>query len=222
LSGNSVTGYFYNRAENPNCSDDIYVLIFGSRQNPETSGWLKSQSFVKSQTVNVPQGAVNYKIQIDVPNGDFCWYQVDATRTGEVRIPPTYSGVDMIDYVFVKDADSCNPASPTPTPTPTSTPIPTPTPTTTTENKQEQSQTQNNNQTVNINTGGQVLSAKTPTKQPDTGVGVLGFATMFTSAPVGLFLARFRKGRISTKNLSNGEFASNVFETRIQKQSDPS
>lgn len=123
--------------------------------------------------------------------------------------------------------------SPTPTATPTPTIVPSPTPTVTTggntnintnENKQEQTQTQINNQTVNITVNqatasGQVLS-KTIVKQPETGVGVLGFATMLTSAPVGLFLARFRKGRINSKNLSNSEFATSAFEQRLQKQSD--
>ncbi len=229
LSGNPITGYFYNKAANPDCSDNVYILIFGSRQEPESQGWLKSQAFVKSQTVNVAQGVSDFKVQVDVPNADFCWYQVDATRTSDVRTPPNYAGSDMIDYVFVKDPDSCNPATPTPSPVPTPTPTVggnTSTNTNNNDNSQEQHQEQNNNQTVNVTVSGEkaggekVLSGKAPAKQPDTGVGVLGYASMFSAAPLGVYLARFRKGRKQLPEVSPGEFASNVFEERLQKHRD--
>ena len=220
LSGDPVGGSFYNIAENADCSDTVYIMAYGSKQEPEAVGWLQSQVFVSSQTYTIPQGSSDFTIQFDVPNGDFCWYQVDAVRTSEVRIPPTYAGVDMIDYVFVKDADSCNPATPTPTPTTGGN-----TNINNNENKQEQTQTQTNNQTVNVTvnqatSSGQVLSGKTIAKQPETGVGVLGFATMFSSAPLGLFLAKFKRGKAAAKKMSAGEFASDVFESRIQKQTD--
>src|SRR3989344_3532574 len=96
-------------------------------------------------------------------------------------------------------------ASPSPSPTPTPTPTPTPVPPTGGQNQeQNQSQTQNNNQnqTVNVtntNTNTvnvpEVKGVSVPLKQPETGVSVLGLASMFSAAPVGLALSRFGKGR---------------------------
>lgn len=119
LSTNPVIGHLENHAENTSCDDSVYVQIFGSMQEPETDGWLESQDHVTSLEIDVPEGAADHTVSIDVPNEKYCWYQVDLVRTDEVRIPPYYQGEDMIDYVFVKDVDSCLPVTNTPTPSPT-------------------------------------------------------------------------------------------------------
>ena len=128
LSSNPVNGIFENIAANENCSDDIYVHIFGSNIDPETDGWFASQVHVATQTYTIPQNG-NLNVQVSVPQSDYCWYQVDATRTSEVRIPPVYHGNDMIDYVFVKNAACEITTTPTPTATPSATPTVTVTPT---------------------------------------------------------------------------------------------
>jgi len=88
-----------------------------------------------------------------------------------------------------------NPASPTPTPSPTppASPTPTPGPTIINNNSNENNNTNTQNQTVNVT--GAVAGVSIPAKQPDTGVSVLGLASMFGSAPVGVALSRFGKGK---------------------------
>lgn len=127
MSGNPVTGLFENIASNPNCSDDIYVHVFGTNNIvPHVGNWLGSQQHVATHTFTIPQGE-SKSIEVSLPESDYCWYQVDATRTSEVRTPPTYHGTDMIDYVLVKNKE-CNDVTPTPTATPTQGPTATPTP----------------------------------------------------------------------------------------------
>ena len=129
--------------------------------------------------------------------------------------------------------------SPSPSVNPSTTPIisssPTPciacgsdntnTNTNTNTNENTQEQTQNNNQTVNITQNitatseGQVLGASVPTKQPETGVGVLGMATIFSAAPLGLVLSRFGKRQTSTQDKKEGlaSFASFLVEGRKRR-----
>jgi len=108
---------------------------------------------------------------------------------------------------------------PTPSPTPTVTPTPTPAPAVggqnnnTNSNNQSQDQTQNNNQTVNVN----VSSVKKPAEQPETGLSVLGFASLFSAAPFGLVLSKFGKRRaIYRKKEELGSFAMDTFGKRNQ------
>lgn len=118
LSESPVIGYFDNISENEDCPNEVTIHVFGSLHTEvEGDGWLESQVHVTSKTFIVPHGSSDFKIEFDVPNSDFCWYQVEATRTKKVKTPPYYHGDEMIDYVFVKDTDSCKP-SPTATPTP--------------------------------------------------------------------------------------------------------
>lgn len=127
LSDSHVIGHFSN-SDDADCQMTIH--IFGSNnQQPETDNWLESQTQVTSQTYTIPAHSEDYKVEFDVQNGDYCWYQIDATRTTEVRTPPYYSGTDMIDYVFVQGTE-CN-CTPTPTLTPSVTVTPTATPTAT-------------------------------------------------------------------------------------------
>ena len=66
-------------------------------------------------------------------------------------------------------------------------------------NSQDQSQEMENNQTVNITNSvptATVAGVSVPLKTPETGVGVLGMATMFSAAPIGLALARYGRGRL--------------------------
>src|SRR3990167_10563017 len=62
-------------------------------------------------------------------------------------------------------------------------------------------QKQENNQTVNVTVPqAQVAGISTvPVKQPETGAGVLGMASMAGAGPLGLLLARYGRGRIGGK-----------------------
>ncbi len=118
--------------------------------------------------------------------------------------------------------------SPTPSPTPTPTPVvsPSPTPVVTVnnnENKNEQHQEQNNHQTVNITTSGQVAGATTvPLKTPDTGVSVLGMASMFGAGPVGFALSRFGRAVKVTGKREEEENLSEVAVGLSKKRSNSS
>jgi len=200
LSPDPVQGFFDNIAADEVCSDDVFVHTFGSKQVPNSPGWLESQEHVSSQTIKIPEGAINFPVEIDVRNEDYCWYQVDATRNPNVLIPPEYNGTDMIDYVFVKDIDSCLPTA-TPTNTPTETPIntatatvtntatPTETPTNTATNTPTETKTPRprNTNTPTKTPTNTPTSTETPRptdtpivvtrpimKGPDTGYGVSG------------------------------------------------
>lgn len=139
FSNNPVRGVVSNIAKNAACSDDIYIHVYGSVQYPETPGWIESQrgNHIETKKIVVREGAVDEPFEYPVPNRDFCWYQVDLTRDGEIKNEPRYI---TNDYVFVKDIDSCLPPVPvvsvTPPPpdaepgpptgkTPTATPRPT-------------------------------------------------------------------------------------------------
>jgi hypothetical protein len=96
--------------------------------------------------------------------------------------------------------------TPTPTPSPTPTPVATATPTPTPGTggqSQSQTQTQNNNQTQNVtitnNSTPAVITASVPTKLPATGPDVLGLATMFGAAPLGVVMSRYGRGRLTIK-----------------------
>ncbi len=120
--------------------------------------------------------------------------------------------------------------TPSPTPTPTPTPVVSPSPTPTTggnnnennnSNSQSQSQTQENNQSVNVTVAnsGTVAGASTIAKTPDTGVSVLGMASMFGAGPFGFALSRFGKGRRGVKKEESlSEIAMNLFKSRFNNQ----
>ncbi len=129
-SGTPVIGNFENIAIDPNCPNEVTIHIFGSMHPEfEKDGWLESQNHVNSETHVIPAGE-KMEIKVDVPLEHYCWYQVEATRTRKVEVPPYYYGEKMIDYVFVK-GKGCE-SKPTPTiteapkiiPTSTSTPAP--------------------------------------------------------------------------------------------------
>lgn len=124
MSGNPVTGTFENIASNPDCSDDIYVHVFGTNDAPTDGGWLDHQVHLKTDTFTIPQ-ASSSAIEVSIPESNYCWYQVDATRTSDVKVPPIYNGDDMIDYVYVQGPENCGDVTPTPTATPSASPTPT-------------------------------------------------------------------------------------------------
>ena len=118
--------------------------------------------------------------------------------------------------------------SPTPTPTPTPTPAP---PAGGQNQEQNQQQTQNNeqNQTVNVtNTNTNtvnvpaVAGASVPLKQPETGVSVLGMASMMGAAPVGFALSRFgrRRSVVGKREESLAEIAFGLVNRRLGKNQD--
>ena len=243
LAPDPVIGHFENIAQNPSCADDIFILGFGSLQVPESAGWLESQNFVFFQKVTVSQGATDHRVEIDVPNRDFCWYQVDALRTSEVRIPPRYIGEEIIDYVVVQDADSCITVTPTPTPSPSPGASPSPSPVVsssasptaggfniTNNNTNTNSNTNNNNinidikneqkneqnVTVNNPSVAGVTTTSVPGKTPETGPSVLGFASIFGASGVGLILSRYGRGRVmvTRKKETISEVAQSIFRVR--------
>lgn len=116
--------------------------------------------------------------------------------------------------------------TPTPTPSPTPTPVPSPSPTpgtggTVINNTNNNSQTQNqtNNQTVNVTTASAVAGVKVPVEQPKTGPEVLGLATMFGAAPLGVVLSRYGRGRlaISKREEDLSSVANDLVKTRAKR-----
>lgn len=126
--------------------------------------------------------------------------------------------------------------SPSPSPTPTVVPSPSPSPATggnivnnntnvnnnnnNVEVKVEQENKQEQNQTVNVTGAGATLGAKVPVKQPETGVGVLGLASMFSAAPLGIALSRYGRGRVisNKKEEELSEVANDLVKDRQGKR----
>ena len=96
--------------------------------------------------------------------------------------------------------------------------------TNTNENKNKQVQKQENNQTVEITqnvtqtTAAPAVAAAVPTKQPETGSGVLGLALSLGAAPLGLLMARFgRRRKIGAREeKSLSEIAYDLVEQRVE------
>lgn len=155
ISGDPAVGLFENVQQDNADPNDIWIRTQGSNQPPNSPGWLESQTIVDNSQIYIwneqGQRVLNptdeqvaipddrqdpnfFRVEVDVPNEDYCWYQVEAVRTSEDRNPPYYSGDDMIDSVFIPDPDrnpeTCQP-NPTLTATPTVTATVTATPTVT-------------------------------------------------------------------------------------------
>jgi hypothetical protein len=184
-----VKGNLENVATNADCSDTLWVDVYGSKhKNHEDEGWLESQEFVSQIKIEVPKGTKD--ISIEVPDKDFCWYQVDLVRTGDLKNPPRFNGTDMVDYAFVKDANSCETASPTPTPS--ASPA---------QGTVNITNNNTNNNTTNVtvvtpSSSPQVIAAvATPASElPKTGLPLAGLA-LGGLAPLGLKLKKFRDGK---------------------------
>lgn len=123
-------------------------------------------------------------------------------------------------------------ASPSPSPTPVVSPSPSPSPATggdtvinnNNNNTNNNSNSQSQNVTVNNPAAPAVLSAATviPKKQPDTGVGILGLASMFSAAPFGVVLSRYGRGRLISgkREEDNSDIASELVKERSGKRLD--
>lgn len=123
-------------------------------------------------------------------------------------------------------------ATPTPTPSPTVTPTPTPTPvvtatptptpgtggnTTIINNNENKNKNENNINITNTNGGTPVVTtASVPTKTPETGPDVLGLATMFGAAPLGVVMSRYGRGRLTIKKKDEdlNSIANDLVKTR--------
>ena len=184
--------------------------------------------------VNVTNPAAGAQIKF-VPNSTRLYWDKDGDGTKEYNNTPLIDGIDgngltlgtqkgcnnyIIQLTFMGEL-----VGTTPEPTPTPTPSPTTGGDTTiinNNNSQSQSQTQNNNQSQTVNVVSPtptVAGTKIPLKTPDTGVGVLGMATLFGSAPIGYALSRYGRGRmIGKKEETVDEIASGIFETRKSKK----
>lgn len=139
------------------------------------------------------------------------------------------SNGDVADYRRVRAELDCPSPSPSPSPSPLPSPSPSPEPEggQGQEQKQDQEvnvnvnveQKQENNQTVNVT--GEVAGISTvPVKQPETGVGVLGMASVAGAGPLGLLLARYGRGRIVVKKEEDlTSIASDIVADRLDKKS---
>lgn len=80
----------------------IWAHMFGSYdRSPHDDDWLTSQNHIGTETIVVP-ALTRLELSVPVPQTTFCNIQYELTRTSEVRIPPLYSGDDMIAWTVVK------------------------------------------------------------------------------------------------------------------------
>ena len=161
------------------------------------------------------------------------WWRTDQEREGWLSLNGEQWNLGNFHYL-VKNVN-CEPEpSPSPSPSPIPSPVPSPAPQGGQDQGQSQEQNQDvnvdvdvkqnqeNNQTVNI-TVPEVKAAVTnvPAKQPETGVGVLGMASVAGAGPLGLLLARYGRGRIVTKKEDNlAQEAFGLVQKRQGKDSD--
>ncbi len=180
---------------------------------------IDNQVLFSSQTVTINPGQT-LNLQVNVPD---CAFQIDLFQgslitsfAGGVRY-----GARLIDVKQVFNPPTfCQvvSSSPSPSPTPTVVPSPSPSPTAGGGNTQEQTQTQTqtNTQTINVTvTQPQVLGAKVPAKQPETGTGVLGLVTLGSMGPIGYLLTRYSKSKtIIKKEEDISSFANELWTNR--------
>src|SRR3989344_5134082 len=131
------------------------------------------------------------------------WWRTDQEHEGWLSL--NGGQWDLGNFHYLVKNVNCEPEpSPSPSPTPVATPTPEPQGGQDQGQSQEQkqktevnvnvAQKQENNQTVNVTAPAVAGTSTVPVKQPDTGVGVLGMASMAGAGPLGLFLARYGRG----------------------------
>lgn len=117
LVNDPATAHLQNIATNPDCPDTVWAHVYASNFEPHSEGWLESQRHVATYGFEVPEGAQDERISIDIPETEECWRQVDIARVPDAPIPPYISGDDMIDW-GINQSPHCAPPPPEPTPTP--------------------------------------------------------------------------------------------------------
>src|SRR3990167_4596169 len=150
------------------------------------------------------------------------WWRTDQEHEGWLSL--NGGQWDLGNFHYLVKNVNCKPE---PSPSPSPVPTPSPAPQGGQEQKQKQEtnvnvnveQKQVNNQTVNVTVPAVAGTSTVPVKQPDTGVGVLGMASMAGTAPLGLLLARYGRGRIAGKKdeESLSEIGFNLTEKRREK-----
>ena len=154
------------------------------------------------------------------------WWRTDQEREGWLSL--NGGQWDLGNFQYLVKNVNCKPEpSPSPSPTPVATPTPAPQGGQEQKQKQETNvevkveQKQENNQTVNVTAPAVAGTSTVPVKQPDTGVGVLGMASMAGAGPLGLLLARYGRGRIvAAKEENLAEEAFGLVQKRQGKDSD--
>jgi len=151
------------------------------------------------------------------------WWRTDQEHEGWLFL--NGGQWDLGNFQYLVKNVNCEPEpSPSPSPTPVATPTPVP------QGGQDQGQSQEQkqktevnvnveqNQTVNVTAPAVAGTSTVPVKQPDTGVGVLGMASMAGTAPLGFLLARYGRGRITAKKEENlSEIALGLTKKRLDK-----
>ena len=155
------------------------------------------------------------------------WWRTDQEHEGWLSL--NGGQWDLGNFQYLVKNVNCEPEpSPSPSPTPVATPTPEPQGGQDQGQSQEQKQKtevnvnveqkQENNQTVNVTAPAVAGTSTVPVKQPDTGVGVLGMASMAGAGPLGLLLARYGRGRITAKKEENlAEIALGLAKKRLDK-----
>jgi len=155
------------------------------------------------------------------------WWRTDQEHEGWLSL--NGGQWDLGNFHYLVKNVNCEPEpSPSPSPTPVATPTPEPQGGQDQGQSQEQKQKtevnvnveqkQENNQTVNVTAPAVAGTSTVPVKQPDTGVGVLGMASMAGAGPLGLLLARYGRGRITAKKEENlAEIALGLAKKRLDK-----
>ena len=162
------------------------------------------------------------------PLKDVCiqtdWWRTDLVLEGWNSVNGSQWNLGNFHYLARNHNYNCH-AERSPTPTPVASPTPIPctscgATTITINNKNEQHQEQHQDQ--HQEQTGTVAGATTvPTKTPETGVGVLGMAGMFSAAPVGVVLSRFGKGRITGKKEEDiNEIAMGIIDNKRAKSNE--
>jgi len=110
------------------CSYDVTLALYDSPKEPESFGWIESQSLIGFDTKRVEPGdSVDLFVE---DSGQFCYKQADLFLGNHVLSVPIYVNNLATDVYGVPCVTGGPTVTPTPTPNnPTSTPEPTATPT---------------------------------------------------------------------------------------------
>ena len=223
----------------PTTANNVKIKVnlpSGSGNSTATVSADNANSVSDSLTINVNGGGT---LEFVTGSTELTW-DVDGDGNKEYDHTPFSDGI-VGNGIVLGNQQGCNQyiiqvtflvkvVAPAEQPTPTPTPTPAP-PAGGQNQEQNQQQTQNNeqNQTVNVtNTNTNtvnvpaVAGASVPLKQPETGVSVLGMASMMGAAPVGFALSRFGRGRtlVGKREESLAEIAFGLVNRRLGKNQD--
>lgn len=90
-----VTGHFYNVSSNQECPNTLWVLVYGTNEDPSSPSFIDLQKYITTYPVNVAYGATDQIETFNAPQTDYCVLQYDLMDSPNNPEPP---------YLYTRDS----------------------------------------------------------------------------------------------------------------------